>query len=51
MFCFLKTEIKLLVTVPYTANVATSVADPDPNSDPSDPYGFGPRISGSGSTS
>jgi hypothetical protein len=30
-------------------SVLTSVADPDPNPDPSDPYVFGPPGSGSGS--
>jgi hypothetical protein len=29
----------------------TSVADPDPNPDPLDPYGFGPPGSGTGSVS
>ncbi len=36
---------------PERVNLLTSVADPDPNPDPSDPSVFGPPGSGSGSIS
>jgi hypothetical protein len=35
------------VQVPSCERPTTSVADPDPNPDPSDPYVFGPPGSGS----